>query len=438
MAHRGKRASKNLAERDRRDRHATTDILIGRMLRGVLSAAEAALLAEHVREEQRTGDATRQSLAETTAALTRHREAADAAIVEAEQRAEQAEEQLKTYRAAADIAHVSGISHTDAAQALTAVMAPAEQAQADAERYKADYLSACGTIAEMHAAATGRTGMGPDRGVVEDVADVRERAEQADRHRRALAAILAKPADTPFAELTEYAAHCLTRSGARIIAAQEHAEQAVEAHRREVERADEHTVAAMRRADTYRNAWHSARDRARKYATRAQRAAATYETQTAALRRQLARAEADADKYSKHARKAELHKAAMSRWADNAVKADQRATAAEQRARAAEKQAAAADAERNRYAKHARKAAQRLDAMRRSAAQDGPEVITDRATIRAALDEPEPRTLAEALDRMRQRAAAGMPAAQLTKPCANPAHVGYATTGECVHGPAAN
>lgn len=49
-------------------------------------------------------------------------------------------------------------------------------AHADAERYKADYLSACFLIAQMHAAATGKPGDGPIRGVVEDVADLRERA----------------------------------------------------------------------------------------------------------------------------------------------------------------------------------------------------------------------------------------------------------------------
>ncbi|MET8399593.1 hypothetical protein [Streptomyces sp900116325] len=48
-----------------------------------------------------------------------------------------------------------------------------EEAQQDAERYKADHLAACRTIAEMHEAATGRTGMGPLLGVVEDVASTR-------------------------------------------------------------------------------------------------------------------------------------------------------------------------------------------------------------------------------------------------------------------------
>lgn len=55
---------------------------------------------------------------------------------------------------------------------------PAEHA-ADAERYKQDYLNACKTIADMYAAATGRTGMGPVRGVIEDVEDVRLGAERA-------------------------------------------------------------------------------------------------------------------------------------------------------------------------------------------------------------------------------------------------------------------
>lgn len=43
---------------------------------------------------------------------------------------------------------------------------------------EADYHGACATIAEMHAAATGRVGEGPHRGVVEDVADVAARADR--------------------------------------------------------------------------------------------------------------------------------------------------------------------------------------------------------------------------------------------------------------------
>ncbi|MFJ6069099.1 hypothetical protein ACIQHU_39420 [Streptomyces tendae] len=55
---------------------------------------------------------------------------------------------------------------------------------ADAERFKQDYLNACKTIADMHAAATGRRGEAPTRGVIEDVEDVRLRAERAETRLR--------------------------------------------------------------------------------------------------------------------------------------------------------------------------------------------------------------------------------------------------------------
>ncbi|NUQ88154.1 MAG: hypothetical protein HOQ43_06790 [Glycomyces artemisiae] len=97
----------------RRDRRDLLDVLLGRMLRGVLTVPERALLAETVREEQRTADQTRRSLGETSNAYGKHRAAADAAIREAEQLAENfqgraqayeqraldAEEQLTAYRA---------------------------------------------------------------------------------------------------------------------------------------------------------------------------------------------------------------------------------------------------------------------------------------------------------------------------------------------------
>ncbi|KUF19575.1 hypothetical protein [Streptomyces silvensis] len=88
--------------RDRDDRRAVVDVLLARAQRGALSTAEGALLAEHVREEQRLADATRRAMAGTTQALDRHREAADAAIVEAEQRTEAVEEQLARTQAERD------------------------------------------------------------------------------------------------------------------------------------------------------------------------------------------------------------------------------------------------------------------------------------------------------------------------------------------------
>lgn len=56
----------------------------------------------------------------------------------------------------------------------------AELAEQDAAGYKDDHLRTCVLVADLYAAATGRTGSGPRRGVVEDVADVRLRGEAAE------------------------------------------------------------------------------------------------------------------------------------------------------------------------------------------------------------------------------------------------------------------
>ncbi|GHC44374.1 MULTISPECIES: hypothetical protein [Streptomyces rochei group] len=127
----------------RRDRRDLLDNLLSRALRGRLTTAEAALLAEKVREEQRVSDETRARLADSDRAIVRHRAAADAAIRELEQRAEEAE--------------------------------------VEAEQHKADYLNTCATVAAMHAAATGYDDRGPERGVVEDVADIRARMLAAEQ-----------------------------------------------------------------------------------------------------------------------------------------------------------------------------------------------------------------------------------------------------------------
>lgn len=56
------------------------------------------------------------------------------------------------------------------------------EALADAEEHKRNYLNACTTIAAMHEAAVGEV-TGPIRGVVEDVADVREAMLRAEQER---------------------------------------------------------------------------------------------------------------------------------------------------------------------------------------------------------------------------------------------------------------
>ncbi|MFF3886583.1 hypothetical protein [Streptomyces sp. NPDC001914] len=101
-------------DHERSDRRAGLDILLARADRGTLSRTEAALLREYVTEEQRTADESRKANAGSTRALERHRAAAEAAIVEAEQRAEQAEEiaraahqcsnEAESHRAAAEAA----------------------------------------------------------------------------------------------------------------------------------------------------------------------------------------------------------------------------------------------------------------------------------------------------------------------------------------------
>lgn len=48
----------------------------------------------------------------------------------------------------------------------------------ESERYKADYEGACQTVALMHEAAAGEV-RGPNRGVVEDIADLRKERDQA-------------------------------------------------------------------------------------------------------------------------------------------------------------------------------------------------------------------------------------------------------------------
>ncbi|WP_406412102.1 hypothetical protein [Streptomyces halstedii] len=106
-----------------------------------------------------------------------------------EQRAEQAEAERDELHAALGLA--PGQLHSAALSAIRGraancreLIARAKAAEVDAERFKADHLAACRTIADMHEAATGRPGKGPVRGVVEDVADVRARAEEAERRAR--------------------------------------------------------------------------------------------------------------------------------------------------------------------------------------------------------------------------------------------------------------
>jgi hypothetical protein len=73
-------------QHERAQRQTAIDILLARALRGVLSVPEAAVLADYWRGERELADKTRRSLGETTRALQRNREAADAEIQRLEAR----------------------------------------------------------------------------------------------------------------------------------------------------------------------------------------------------------------------------------------------------------------------------------------------------------------------------------------------------------------
>ncbi|MEV0553158.1 hypothetical protein AB0I27_06820 [Streptomyces sp. NPDC050597] len=139
--------------RDRADRRAVADVLLARLRRGVLSPAEVALLAEHVREEQRVADENRRAMAGTTQALDRHRAAADAAIVEAEQRAERAEQQLAPVEAALAEIRRRHRAASERVDRLLAALARVRNAQSlgDALAAVAEHDGLSPTAARIHA-----------------------------------------------------------------------------------------------------------------------------------------------------------------------------------------------------------------------------------------------------------------------------------------------
>lgn len=194
----------------RRDRRALLDNLLTRALRGRLSVIEAALLAEKVREEQRVCDETRARLADADRALARHREAADAAILEAEQRAEEAEAAATRSEQAAEqhrraLADALGrsagtswpelIEHaaeahqwatSDAVADMLADRQRAEEAEHRAGRYRLAWLAA-------------RRDRRADRAAM--AADL----EASEASRRALADALDAPAETEWPQLVALA-----------------------------------------------------------------------------------------------------------------------------------------------------------------------------------------------------------------------------------------
>lgn len=165
-------AARRRAATERNQRRETLGILLARMQRGVLTPDEADRTVGIVTRELADAEVLRRQVdahRRAEAAALRRAEAADAAIVEAEQDRDQARHEVKQWRAAYG---------PDALNTYRAALDRAEQAEA--------------ILGRAH---------------------------------RALAAILAKPGETPLDELTEYAAQTLTRNGERIIDAEQRAER---------------------------------------------------------------------------------------------------------------------------------------------------------------------------------------------------------------------
>ncbi|KAF0795858.1 hypothetical protein [Streptomyces sp. FR-008] len=248
--------------RDRADRRAVVDVLLARAHRGVLSRAEVALLAEHVREEQRVADENRRAMAGTTQALDRVRAqlaAAEAAIVEAERDRDQAEERAKEAdrRAAVQRAAVDRV--LDLVGRLDAVPATAVWAAVDADPvehrqavdlardWKTRQGAALAAVERVRVLAQ-RMRAGSPQGAAAIYAD---RIEQAlDNDRRAL------DADTAIRAQFLAAADSTT---ARLAEQQREHDVALAASRRNVAEASREAPEQQHRARRYRLAWLAAR-----------------------------------------------------------------------------------------------------------------------------------------------------------------------------------
>jgi hypothetical protein len=219
-------------DRDRADRRAVVDVLLARLARGVLSPAEGALLAEHVREEQRLADENRRAMAGTTQALERHREAADAAIREAEQRAEQAEHRAEQVE--------------ERLAAYVDVFGPEAVEDFHAMQHRA--VTAEAAVSRVRALAH-RMRAGSPQGAAAIYADRIEQALDGDRH--ALADVRAA-----------LQAACLDRADsteARLAEQQRDHDIALATARRNTVAAAEEAREQRHRAVRYRTAWLAAR-----------------------------------------------------------------------------------------------------------------------------------------------------------------------------------
>lgn len=385
-------------QHERAQRRAAVEHLLARALRGALTVPEAAVMADYWRREQRAADATRKSLHDTTQALERHRAAADTAIRELEQRAEQAEQQLAAYlaneeqrrgeavdpvtlwparaveavrtaRSAAEEAEQRAAAqremHEERRRALAdAIGAPADtpwpklvtDARTDADlarRATEIHRSATETAAELTRSENARDAL-------------RSRLDAAEQRHRAAEQALdrVRQADTLGAALAAVAEHDgMTPQAAAVHAAFTNAADSARARLEEQQRAHEVELAHSERraaswastahryaasldaaraeADRFQAAWHSARLRAQVATRRAEHRLGVLERRRAQLR-------ALEDQAREAVEEAAQQRARANGWRGHAIETDDRADRHLAAWRSARRRAAARTEERDR------------------------------------------------------------------------------------------
>lgn len=166
---------------------------------------------------------------------------------------------------------------------ITAVRQALDDTEAALARLRPALAAAYGTAGDNLTRAAGQLDTA-ERRAERAEADMKEIAKAYERHRRTLAAIFARSADTPFEEIAEYAARTLNRTGGRLLAgkargdrfeaAWRNARLRARAHLSEQQRvrgwlthwADRARVAESD-AERFHAAWHSARLRAQRTAS---------------------------------------------------------------------------------------------------------------------------------------------------------------------------
>ncbi|MFJ3867890.1 hypothetical protein [Streptomyces nigra] len=376
----------------RRDRRALLDNLLGRALRGRLTVTEAALLAEQVREEQRAYDQTRRSLGETGEALGKHREAADAAIRELEQRALDAEEQLTAYRAVEEQRQAAAKER--AARRLSAWTA----AEDDVDGWKARAEQAEHRIGILLAVDEGRA-HGAQR-IMDERDQAQQRAERAEAAVAELAQAIRLTREyvgedvLPAVEGWSWYDALRRHAPGQLAGTPELTPEAAAVHRAFAEAADSTTARLAEQQREHEIALATVRKTLSESETLGHRLLQRAEQAEAAVAQVKGLMDRRTRTLSQRAERAEIQHAEMNRHLDRmrtrAEQAEHRATRyrlawlAARRDRKADRAAMAAEAPLVEFGRNALAAAVTV------AQQRTPAVITDRAAIRNALDDPEP------------------------------------------------